>query len=702
MNSKKARRKKQRKKKTQEKKTKIDFIYADIETLIGEGNYAFWYGCVCRGTDDDYRVFTNFKDFFNAITEQRKGHKTVVVFHNSDFDVSYIQYHCRHELGYTYNPSKKGETKAIYESQATEIYKDNPLNPVYVVDSIKLIPGSLDSWGDFFGLPKGITPKQEYWREPTDDEIEYVKRDVEILKTAFQKMDCEKSVEQGYLTISSRTQGALNEIYSPLKNKKVHKRGLTRKHGASEEQQEKLPIPTAVKKRIQTDTASIVNAEREKTTEDKKALYGLNKNVIGRIEKKCREYWLKQCSDLYDKFNTRQRKVKKLLEKPWDKRTKDEHDYITAFFDLKLPNADTPDLEWIIDKHHLTRIISGMNGQIQPAMRGGMTYVNPKHLNKTLHNGGVLDVNSLYPFILRTYEIPYTYVGSTKDTEPNFSKYFIAVIKRLKATVHDEKHPFLKRSTTFTTDKSYKREIDWEDKQKGKVHINVLTSVDLKWLYECYDVEEIEYGEIFYFEAEDEFTKAIRQHIDYWRTVKENAVKGSPEYLHAKFMLNTLWGRWGMYDKVVSEAGYKIQIGDEDTNYVSAIFTTSYARVYLNKAMNWFGDNLVYTDTDSVHFLYGGKIKDHEDLMEKLADEIDSKEFGKWDLEKEFKKARYIKSKTYAMETWEGEIKTTTAGGTIEGLADVEQFKIGAEFNNTKSKYDDEGRMVIKDYPFTL
>ena len=686
--------KKKRKKKQQEKKTKIDFLYADIETLTGSGNQAFWYGCVCRGTDDDYRIFTNFKDFFSAITEQRKGHKTVVVFHNSKFDISYIQYHCRHELGYKYNPRKKGQTKAIYKSQATEVYIDNPLNPVYIVDSLKLLPGSLDSWGDFFGLPKGETPIQEYWREPTDDEIEYVKRDVEILKTAFQKMDCETSVEQGYLTVSARTQGALNEIYSPLKNKRVQKRGLTRKHGATEEQHEKLPIPTAVKKRIQTDTASIVQAEREKTTVDGKRQYGLNKHVVGRIEKKCREYWLKQCSDLYDKFNTRQRKVKKLLDKPWDKRTKDEHDYISAFFDLKLPNGETPDLEWIIDKHHVTRIIAGMNKQIQSAMRGGMTYINPKYANKTLYNGGVLDVNSLYPFILCAYEIPYTYVGSTKDTEPDFNKYFIAVVKTLKATVHADKHPFLKRSTTFTNDKVYKRELDWEDTMKGQIHTNVLTSVDLKWLYECYDVHEIEYGEVFYFEPDDDFTTAVRQHINYWRKVKEKAEKGSPLRQHSKFMLNTVWGRWGMFDKVVSEGGYKMQIGDEDTNYVSAIFTTSYARVYLNKAMNWFGDNLVYTDTDSVHFLYGGMIKDHDELMEKLAEEIDSKEFGKWDLEKEFTKARYIKSKTYAMETLEGEIKTTTAGGKIKDLADVEDFKIGAKFTNTKSEYDDEGRML--------
>lgn len=702
MNSKKARRKKQRKEKQQEKKTKIDFIYADIETLVGEGNQAFWYGCVCRGTDNNYRVYSNFKDFFNAITEQRKGYKTVVIFHNSKFDISYIQYHCRHELGFTHNPKKKGQTKAIYDSQATEIYIDNPLNPVYIIDSKNLIPGSLDSWGDFFGLPKGITPIQEYWREPTDDEVEYVIRDVQILKTAFQKMDCEKSVEQGYLTISSRTQGSLNEIYSPLKNKKVHKRGLTRKHGASEEKQDKLPIPVSVKQRVQTDTASIIKAEEDKSTKDGKRQYGLNKHVKRRIERKCREYWLKQCSDLYDKFNTRQRKVKKLLSKPFEQRTKDEHDYITAFFDLPLPKGDTPDLEWMIDRHHMTRIIAGMNNQIQPSMRGGMTYINPKYVNTTVYNGGVLDVNSLYPFILCNYEIPFTYVGSTKDTEPNYDKYFIAVIKRLKATVHDDKHPFLKRSTTFTTDRVYERTIDWDNETKGNVHINVLSSVDLEWMYKCYDVEEIEYGEVFYFEPDDDFTTAVRQHINYWRKVKEESDKGSPLRQHSKFMLNTVWGRWGMYDKEVSEGGYKIQIGDEDTNYVSAIFTTSYARVYLNKAMNWFGDNLVYTDTDSVHFLYGGKIKDHEDLMEKLADEVDSKEFGKWDLEKEFTKARYIKSKTYAMETVEGKIKTTTAGGRIEDLADVEQFKIGATFNVKKSKRDEEGRVIIGYHPFTI
>ncbi|WP_161953066.1 hypothetical protein, partial [Escherichia coli] len=132
--------------------------------------------------------------------------------------------------------------------------------------------------------------------------------------------------------------------------------------------------------------------------------------------------------------------------------------------------------------------------------------------------------------------IPSVYKGSTDDLEPNLDKYFICQIKRLKATLKSHRHPFLKRSTTYTKDKIYEKELDWVGKEKNGVHDTVLCSVDVNWLFENYDVEEIEYGKVFYFEEDKQFTESVREHIEHWRNEKENA----PDLIsrnYAKFML---------------------------------------------------------------------------------------------------------------------------------------------------------------------
>src|SRR5699024_3834536 len=151
----------------------------------------------------------------------------------------------------------------------------------------------------------------------------------------------------------------------------------------------------------------------------------------------------------------------------------------------------------------------------------------------------------------------------------------------------------------------------------------------------------------------------------------------------------------------VDDPGQKVEIGDEDTNYVSAIFTTAYARVYLNKAMHWINKQLLYTDTDSVHFVYGGEGPNEKTLWSKLRNQIDPKVFGKWDLEKEFTKARYLKAKTYALEMNSGSIQATTAGSNLS-VESFDDFYIGATFKTKKNFRDFKNRIVIQETTFTL
>lgn len=681
------------KKRKRKNESKCVFVYADIETYSPSKDPQFWIGGLKQ--NGVYTAYDNFKDYWDALTKKIKGKKKVVVFHNSSYDISILQYHATKELEYRLNPYEKGQTKAIYTGQYAEVYADDNVQPTFIVDSKALLPGALEKYGEQLGLPKGDTPILEYWRKATDDDWEYLKRDIDILEGAFQAYGHEKSVEDGLLTVSSLAQSSVREILGSKTGKKITKTGLKRKHGASETEKEKMPLPNSVLRQIERDTDTFREREVVYSIKTKKALYTLNKDVIERYRKYIIRYWTARLSEEVEDFSKRQREVKKKKNgKKYDE------ELVKGFYDISLPSGKSPHGKKLVEEFHISKIIEGANKFIAPSMRGGMTYVNMDYVGKELENGGVLDVNSLYPFILSEYAIPSVYKGSTEDLEPNMDKYFICQIKRLKATLKSHRHPFLKRSTTYTNDKIYEKELDWVGKEKNGVHDTVLCSVDVNWLFENYDVEEIEYGKIFYFEEDNKFTESVREHIVYWRDKKENA----PNLIsrsYAKFMLNTIWGRWGMFKKEVDEGARKIDVGDKDTNYVSAIFTTAYARVYLNKMMNWFDKDLIYTDTDSVHFLFGNKVKDEKDLEVKLGKLLDANKFGMWDFEKKWTKAKYMKAKTYAMQI-DDKIKTVTAGRQLPKIESLDDFYFGASFRVIQNKTLEDGREIIYPSIYTL
>lgn len=681
------------KKRKRKEESKCVFVYADIETYFPHRDPQFWIGGLKQ--NGVYTAYDNFKEYWDALTKKIKGKKKVVVFHNSSYDISILQYHAKRDLGYKLNPYEKGQTKAIYTGQYAEVYTDDNVQPTFIVDSKALLPGALEKYGEQLGLPKGDTPILYEWRKTTEEDWEYLKRDIDILESAFQAYGHEQSVENGLLTVSSLAQSSVRKIHGGKTGKRVTKTGLKRKHGASETEQDTMPLPNSVLSQIERDTDAFREREIVYSIKTKKALYTLNKDVVEKYRKYIIRYWTARLSEEVEDFSKKQREVKKMKNgKKHDKAL------IKGFYDIPLPSGNSPHGKKLVDEFHISKIIEGANKFIAPSMRGGMTYVNEDYVGQELENGGVLDVNSLYPFILSEYGIPSVYKGSTDDVEPNMDKYFICQIKRLKATLKPHRHPFLKRNTTYTDDKIYEKELDWVGKEKNGVHDTVLCSVDVRWLFENYDVEEIEYGKVFYFEEDEQFTESVREHIVYWRNKKENA----PDLIsrnYAKFMLNTIWGRWGMYEKEVKEGARKIDVGDKDTNYVSAIFTTAYARVYLNKMMNWFDEDLIYTDTDSVHFLFGNKVKDEKDLEVKLGKLLDGNKFGMWDFEKKWTKAKYMKAKTYAMQI-DDKIKTVTAGRQLPKIESLDEFYFGACFGVSQNKTLDDGREIIYPSIYTI
>src|SRR5699024_12204789 len=85
--------------------------------------------------------------------------------------------------------------------------------------------------------------------------------------------------------------------------------------------------------------------------------------------------------------------------------------------------------------------------------------------------------------------------------------------------------PWHKRATRYNDDKFYEYEIDWQMKEKRTGKINnvpdaALSSVELKRLFDTYDVEILEFEETFYFKVDYPELGRIRKHIVEWENKK--------------------------------------------------------------------------------------------------------------------------------------------------------------------------------------
>lgn len=290
--------------------------------------------------------------------------------------------------------------------------------------------------------------------------------------------------------------------------------------------------------------------------------------------------------------------------------------------------------------------------------RGGFTYLNPKYRGKDVKKGLILDVNSLYPWVMRYCKLPYGkpifYKGKYK-----LDKEYDLYIQQIKCSFKI-KH---RRIPTIQIKHSYWQENEYLESSNGEEVTLTLTSVDLKLFLEHYDVFNLTYISGYKFKSS---FKLFRAYVDKWYKVKEEATltKNAPMRFIAKRMQNALYGKFGVNPKT----GHKIPFYDKESDIVRyrisepetrkplyipvASFITAWARDKTIRAAQSQYDRFIYADTDSLHL-----IKSY--LPTNL--EVDKVKLGAWKLEGYFTKGRYIRQKTYA-EKIKGKIHVTCAG----------------------------------------
>ena len=346
---------------------------------------------------------------------------------------------------------------------------------------------------------------------------------------------------------------------------------------------------------------------------------------------------------------------------------------------------------------------------IRRSYRGGFTYLNPIYKNKSVLEGEVLDVNSLYPSVMYKeilpFGEPYFYEGKYIE-----DKVYPLYIQRITCSfkIKEGKIPTIQIKHSRFVDNEYLTDSGIEPVAL------TLTSVDLKLFFEQYDVWDLEYISGWKFKG---MRGLFTSYIDKWIKVKNDATISGNKGMRqvAKIMLNSLYGKFATSLDVQSKIPYlendvvKYKLGEKKTKdgvYLPmGAFITAYARdktIRTSQAIKDYSikkygiDMYCYSDTDSIHTLLP-----IEELVQFC--EIDDVELGKWAHESHFTRAKFIRQKTY-LEEINGEIEITCAGLPQRCYDQVtwDNFKEGLKVDGKLTFTHVKGGVILKETEFTI
>lgn len=342
---------------------------------------------------------------------------------------------------------------------------------------------------------------------------------------------------------------------------------------------------------------------------------------------------------------------------------------------------------------HFPKLSPLMDTHLRQSYKGGFVWVNPKHKNKTIEEAGAsYDVNSMYPWVMRTKELPHGTPQYYSKVSNITDKLWIARFS-LFASLKKNAIPCIqiKGDIRYNPREYVTETLDYADLW--------LTNVDYQLIKQMYEIDiEAEYGGYVFESA----TGMFDDYVDYNMRGKIDAVNPGERYNY-KLYLNNLYGKFGQ--KIVGKRKFprleddivKYKLADDkdrDPVYTAlASFVTAYAREYLLQSALLFGDRFIYSDTDSIKVI-------GTEIPKEL--KIDDYELGAFKQEYIFKKARFIRAKTYAVQLDNGKYIYKCAG-MPDGLKDVmrfDDFRVG--FTNDTRLSDNIDACYLEDKCFKL
>lgn len=344
------------------------------------------------------------------------------------------------------------------------------------------------------------------------------------------------------------------------------------------------------------------------------------------------------------------------------------------------------------------------DSEIRKSYKGGFTYLNPKYKNIDVGEGIVLDVNSLYPSVMYYCKLPYG-EGIKFSGKYKKDKLYDLYVQNISCSFELKKDHIptmqLKGNLSFIP-------TEYLTSSNGDIINLCLTSVDLELFKEHYNLYSVSYRGGWKFKST---VGLFTEYIDYWMDVKIKSTKEGNKAMRtlAKLMLNALYGKFALNPRVQSKEPiysdgmikYKL-LEPEERNpiYIPVgTFITAWARYKTITSAQKVYDRFIYADTDSLHL-------EGTEIPEGL--EIDDFKLGAWAHESTFKRARFLRQKSYIEDTVQKD-GSTKLDVTCAGMPDRckehvtwENFKPGMVFKGKLQYTHVVGGIVLKDIDFTI
>lgn len=243
-----------------------------------------------------------------------------------------------------------------------------------------------------------------------------------------------------------------------------------------------------------------------------------------------------------------------------------------------------------------------LNDNIEKTCReayvGGFTWLNPKYKEVEVNNVIDLDINSLYPYVMYSFDLPYG-VPCEMDKIGSVQNQFYIIRCQMHAKLKPNHIPCFRAPGDIIAGINYVTEITPDTDI-------VISSPMYCMISQQYDILYINVKNVLAFDVRNSF----RSYIGNLYSKKKEATGARREFY--KLMLDTIHGKFGSkpyrYKTIPknTKSGLTWVRQDSDDKFVwsyvpLAIAVSDYAKLMIISYAQRYYDKLIYIDTDSIH-----------------------------------------------------------------------------------------------------